>query len=165
MTGATLLIAKLDRLSRDALFLLGLQKAGVAFVAVDMPSANALTVGIMALVAEEERRAISARTKAALAAAKSRGTVLGGYRGGPKADAALGAAAQRRRAQDFAASVGPTAWALRQQGLSLAQVGAALAAKGILTRRGGAWSGDAVRQVLLRQRAAQGGKGLNGSAD
>ena len=68
ITGATLVIAKLDRLSRNAHFLLGLQDAGVKFIAVDMPTANELTVGIMALVAQEERKAISARTKAALAA-------------------------------------------------------------------------------------------------
>src|SRR5918995_5186744 len=53
--GATLVIAKLDRLSRDAHFLLGLQKAGVDFVAADMPDANKMTVGIMALVAQHER--------------------------------------------------------------------------------------------------------------
>jgi DNA invertase Pin-like site-specific DNA recombinase len=63
---AKLVIAKLDRLSRDAHFLLGLEKAGIEFVAVDMPHANRLTVGIMALVAEQERTAISERTKAAL---------------------------------------------------------------------------------------------------
>src|SRR5215207_3913602 len=75
--GARLVIAKLDRLSRDAHFLLGLEKAGVDFVATDMPHANRLTVGIMALVADEERRMISARTKAALHAAKARGQRLG----------------------------------------------------------------------------------------
>ena len=73
LTGAKLVIAKLDRLSRNAHFLIGLQEAGVPFVAADMPNANELTVGIMALVAREERKAISSRTKAALAAAKERG--------------------------------------------------------------------------------------------
>ena len=76
LTGATLLIAKLDRLSRDAHFLIDLQKAGVAFVARDMPDANAPTVGIMALVAQQEREAISRRTEV-LAAAKARGAVTG----------------------------------------------------------------------------------------
>ena len=79
--GARLVIAKPDRLSRDAHFLLGLEKAGVDFVAADMPHASRLTVGIMVSVAEEERRMISTRTKAALAAARARATVLGGYRG------------------------------------------------------------------------------------
>jgi DNA invertase Pin-like site-specific DNA recombinase len=78
--GATLLIAKFDRLSRDAHFLLGLQKSGVKFVAADMPDANELTVGIMAVVAQAEGRMISKRTKEALARSKKK---LGGYRGGP----------------------------------------------------------------------------------
>src|SRR5947208_8545124 len=79
--GAKLVIAKIDHLSRDAHFLLGLEKAGVDFVAADMPTANRFTVGIMAMVADEERRMISKRTKEALAAATARGAQLGGNRG------------------------------------------------------------------------------------
>jgi DNA invertase Pin-like site-specific DNA recombinase len=78
---ARLVIAKLDRLSRNAHFLLGLQESGVEFVAADMPNANQLTVGIMAVVAQDEAKRISERTKAALQAAKQRGTKLGDFRG------------------------------------------------------------------------------------
>src|SRR6476620_9583711 len=65
----------------DAHFLLGLQKAGVKFVAADMPEANELTIGIMAVVAQAERKMISARTKAALAVAKANGKKLGNPNG------------------------------------------------------------------------------------
>lgn len=73
------LVAKFDRLSRDAHFLLGLKKSDVKFVAADNPDANELTVDILAIVAENEARAISQRTKAALDAAKARGQILGAY--------------------------------------------------------------------------------------
>src|SRR6476661_8349992 len=81
LSGATLVVAKLERLSRNLAFLAKLQESGARFVAADMPEANELTIHIMAAVAQAERKAISTRTKEALAAAKARGVQLGGNRG------------------------------------------------------------------------------------
>src|SRR5690606_26010290 len=80
ITGATLVVAKLDRLSRNVAFLAALQEGATRFIAADMPEANELTIHIMAAVAQAERKAISIRTIEALAAAKKRGVVLGGRR-------------------------------------------------------------------------------------
>lgn len=151
--GARLLIAKFDRLSRDAHFLLGLEKAGIEFVATDNPHANRLTVGIMALVADEERRAISARTKAALAAAKARGVKLGGDRGAtlsPEAKA-KGVAALKARADSRAADLAPIVAELRASGAtSLRSLAAGLNRAGIAPSRGTAWSPMAVSRTLAR---------------
>lgn len=153
LTGGVLVIAKLDRLSRDAHFLLGLEKAGVEFVAADMPNANRLTVRLMAVIAQEEREMISARTKAALVAAKARGKKLGGNRGGPKVDPAQGRAARSRAADEYARQVGPLATEVWQAKGSYGSAAAALAARGIRTPRGGKWSRAAVRSLIQRHMA------------
>ena len=154
LTGAVLVIAKLDRLSRDAHFLLGLEKAGVDFVAADMPNANRLTVRLMAVIAQEEREMISARTRAALAAAKARGKKLGGSRGGPNVDSAKGRAARTRAADDYARQVGPIALAACQEvGAEKGGYGhaaAVLTERGIRTPRGGKWTRAAVRSLIQR---------------
>ena len=86
---AKLVIAKLDRLSRNLAFIAALMESGVEFVAVDMPHATKLTIHILAAVAEHEREMISERTKAALAAAKKRGQRLGN-RVSPRSQSAAG---------------------------------------------------------------------------
>jgi DNA invertase Pin-like site-specific DNA recombinase len=96
LTNSTLLIAKLDRLSRNVAFLAALQQAGTKFVACDLPEANELVVHILAAVAQAERKAISERTKAALAAARSRGVRLGNPRLSP-GTAASAASARKAR--------------------------------------------------------------------
>jgi len=150
---ATLVIAKLDRLSRDAAFLLNLQAAGVRFVAADMPEANELVVGIMAVVAQAERKMISARTKAALEAAKARGVKLGGDRGViPPAGASVrGGAATKAKAVSRAGDLGPILAEIQANGAkSLREIAAALNEKGIPTARGGEWRATQVSRVLSR---------------
>lgn len=156
VTGATLVIAKLDRLSRNAAFLLTLRDSGVRFVAADMPDANDLTVGIMALVAQQEREAISKRTKEALSAAKVRGVRLGNPNGaaaikraGKGNSASL--AVIRSRADSHARNLQPVLHALAAAGVtSLGNVAEALNERGMLTPRGGRWHKSSVRNLLTR---------------
>ncbi|GJE14477.1 hypothetical protein FOHLNKBM_5552 [Methylobacterium longum] len=151
--GATLVIAKLDRLSRDAAFLLNLQKAGVRFVAADMPEANELVVGIMAVVAQAERKMISARTKAALAAAKARGVRLGkpANLSNREVGQVHSRARQTQRAEERALDLAPVIARVRAEGaVSLRQIAAALNGRGIPAARGGAWSATQVRRVRSR---------------
>ena len=159
VTGATLVIAKLDRLSRNAAFLLALRDSGVRFVAVDMPEANDLTVGIMALVAQAEREAISRRTKEALAVAKARGVKLGNPMGAAslrragKGGVALRAAVSAN-ADSFAQDLATVVADIRAAGtVSLRAIAAELALRGIRTRRGGQWQVSNVHILLRRFRA------------
>lgn len=169
LTGAKLLIATLSRLSRDAHFLLGLKNEGVDFVACDMPHANRMTVGIMALVAEDEREAVSRRTVAALASIKARIDTDGSYvaksgrvltrLGNPnpptvKVGSAQGVAAFQAKADEFAAKVAPTARALMAAEGSLNRTAARLNQMDVKTARGGVWTPTAVQRVLQRAAAS-----------
>lgn len=150
---ATLVIAKLDRLSRDAHFLLGLQKAGVKFVAADMPEANEMVVGIMAVVAQAERKMISQRTKAALAAAKARGRRLGRPENlqNQEVGRIRGRARRTELASHRAADLKPVVEELRAAGAaSLRELAAGLNARRIPAARGGAWSPVQVKRILER---------------
>lgn len=124
LTGATLAIAKLDRLSRNAAFVFNLRDSGVHFIAADMPEANDITVGIMALVAQQEREAIAKRTREALFAAN--------------ADA-------------FAAQLAPILADIRARGcISLRDIAGELNRRGIVTRRGGTWHVSNVKNLIER---------------
>lgn len=156
LTGAKLVIAKLDRLSRNAAFLLTLRNSGVDFVAADMPDANSLTVGVMALVAQQEREAISERTRQALSAAKARGQRLGNPNGaaalrraGKGTTAALDG--KRQRADAHAEQLRPVIAELRARGVtSLTGLAAALNADGMRTPRGARWHASSVRNLVRR---------------
>ena len=152
LTGAVLIVAKLDRLARNHAFLMnllaGTGEGGVVFC--DLPKVPPGPMGRfflqqMSSVAELEAGMISERTKAALKASKKK---LGGYRGGPKVDGAKGRAAQKQRAEGFASRVRPLATRMRADGMSLRQIAAALADRGVQTSRGGAWTAAAVKAIL-----------------
>ena len=153
---ALLLVAKLDRLARNAAFLHRLRESGIRFTCCDMPDANELTVGILALVAEDEARKISERTKAALAAAKRRGIVLGGYRGGANTHLAESSrkSIHMRKVQsvEHARNVWPYVAPLVQEGHSLGFIARELSRVGRVKTPSGAtnWTATAVRRVIAR---------------
>jgi DNA invertase Pin-like site-specific DNA recombinase len=138
--GAALIVARLDRLSRNATFLLTLQDGGAEVRACDMPELDRFMLGVLALVAEKERDLISRRTRDALARAKARGTRLGGYRGGYVSDEARArsAAIRRLKAQQKAADA--VAQVEGWETLSPAALARALNALGVPTASGrGRW--------------------------
>jgi hypothetical protein len=169
--GAKLVIAKLDRLSRDVHFLTGLERAGIQFVAADMPEANEMVVHMMAVVAQAERKMISARTKAALAQkrkwyaglndeqraellANGKAVQLGGDRGKgtafTPATTGIGRAARTARANARKQQLAPVLSDLRASGVTtLAAIAAALTERGIPTARGKAtWAPAQVARIL-----------------
>lgn len=146
---ARLVIAKLDRLSRNVAFIANLMDSGVDFVACDMPEANKLTIHILAAVAEHEREMISQRTKAALQAAKARGVKLGSPIPGKGSRA--GIARVRASADQFAANILPVVREIQGAGVKTYRgIAQALNARGIQTARGGEWHPATVRNILQR---------------
>lgn len=156
---ATLICAKLDRIGRKASHVLGLlDSAGIPVVFADSPTANKLTLGVLAVVAEEEARAISERTKAGLAAAKARGVPLGNPRGAAalrryEAEHGHIAATKGRvkAADSFAEGLRFAVERIVAEGATTAQaVADGLNTSGFPTRRGGQWSRGQVSRLLRR---------------
>ena len=150
---ATLVIAKLDRLDRNVAFISNLMESGVEFVTVDMSQTNRFVVPILATVAEQEAEGISKRTKAALAAAKARGTKLGGRRVSAERFAEIGAAAWQVRSQKASqvrSELLRTITATQASGASSPRaITAELNAPEIPTaRRLGDWSAGQVQRVM-----------------
>jgi DNA invertase Pin-like site-specific DNA recombinase len=152
--GATLVIAKLDRLSRSVYVTAQLHKSSVEFVACDNPTANRLTIQILAAVAEDEARRISERTKAALAAYKRRGGRLGASlkqcRNLTAEARLLGAQRAHKKAREEYEDVSPWMVAQRSKRKTLQEIADALNADGRLTRRNKAWTPMQVKRVIER---------------
>ncbi len=150
--GATLLIAKLDRLSRNAGFIFALRDSGADFVCCDMPDANTLTVGLFAVLAQHERETISKRTKEALAAKKARGAQLGTPANLTPAATQKGrdrnqANARTNEHNDRAAA---HILLLREKGFNYSQIAEKLNALRFRTRTGKAFRAEQVKRLYLR---------------
>ena len=151
---ATLLVAKLDRLARNVAFISALMESGVKFVAVDLPEVNEMVIHILASVAQGEAKAISDRTRVALAAAKARGTSLGGLRWNSADIGSKGHRAslrsRREKAAKYRTDVLPVIQEKQRQGAdSLRAIADALNADGTPAPRGGQWSAVQVQRILI----------------
>jgi DNA invertase Pin-like site-specific DNA recombinase len=145
--GATLVIAKLDRLARNVFFVSGLMESKVRFVACDMPEANELTIHIMAAFAEHEAKRISERTRDALAAAKARGTKLG--TAGP-VNLKRNIEDRKLAADRFAGNLSLTIGSYRAAGLSQRRIVEELNKTGVAATRGGSWTLGQLQRIIAR---------------
>ena len=156
---ATLVIAKLDRLARNVAFTATLMESGADFLACDMPNANKLTIHILAAVAEDEARRISERTKAALAAYKARGGLLGSNhpkcreisREAAKKGGPIGAFRVAEQARQAYTDILPLMQQLRDAGQSLREIATHLNQTGHVTRTGRDWNPTQVKRILDRR--------------
>jgi DNA invertase Pin-like site-specific DNA recombinase len=152
--GATLIIAKLDRLARQVSVIAALLEGDVPFRALDAPHANKFTLHVLAAMAEHEREMISERTKAALAAAKARGVRLGSPAGarhlleGCREAAHASAASRRAKADNRASAVAPLLTQLAAEGVTGARaIAIELNRRGVPAPSGGAWYPQQVRRT------------------
>ncbi|MHA6721890.1 recombinase family protein [Sphingomonas sp. RS2018] len=143
---AGLIIAKLDRLARNVHFISGLMETGVEFAVADMPNADRFQLHLFAALAEKEAEVISQRTKAALAAAKDRGTELGKH---GKVLAARNQAEAMDRLEPIAADL----LALKAEGLSVRKMVEALNSRAIPSPAGGKWHPASLHKALARLEA------------
>ena len=145
------IVAKLDRLSRDVAFISSLMAQRVPFLVAELGAdADPFMLHLYAALAEKERRLIAERTKAALTARKTKGARLGNPTNAPEA-AALGREVLVSEADRFAANVLPVIRSIQATGvIGLAGIAAALNARGIPTSRGGRWHVSTVMNVLRR---------------
>ena len=156
---ATLVIAKLDRLTRNAAFLCNLLESGVKFVAVDNANVGPLTIRILAAVAQDEREQISNRTKAALQAKKARGALLGFANPARQGMTAKEAARIRGNrisldADQFAANTLPVIASIKKAGItSLHGIAKALNDRGVPSARGASWYASTVKNITAHQAA------------
>ena len=150
---ATLIIAKLDRLSRNATFMFQLQDSALDIVACDCPEMDKFSVRMLAVFAEREADLISQRTKAALAEAKVRGRKLGGWRGHDVCAQATQLATQSRvaKADDYAEKIAGKLHRAQRENLSLNAIARKMIAEGVRTPRGGInWTARTVKNLLDR---------------
>lgn len=144
---ATLITAKLDRLARNVHFVSGLLETGCDFVAADMPQANKVMIQMHAVMSEWERDQISARTKAALTAAKARGVRLGTL---GRQNLKQNIAARKNEANAFAGRLSSVIGGFRAAGMSQRQMVLQLNQSGLNATKGGTWSLVQLQRVLKR---------------
>jgi DNA invertase Pin-like site-specific DNA recombinase len=149
--GTPVLVAKLDRLSRDVAFIAGLMAQRVPFIVAELGAdADPFTLHLYAALAEKERALIATRTKAALRAAKARGVQLGNRTNLAQVQR-RGAAATKAEADRHARNVLPVIRGAQAAGTrTLAEIAAALNARGVPTARGGTWAPTTVKRLLDR---------------
>lgn len=163
LTNSTLVVAKLDRLARNAAFTMALQESRLPFICCDNEHANELTIGILAVIAQHEAKQISERTKNALAVAKNRGTKLGSAReghwegredrrrAGLEKATPLASEARSAKARDHYCDVlVPEIKRRREEGQTLEEITAWLNEQGFQTRRGNAFSVSTVWRLIDR---------------